>query len=172
MRSSPRPHWRGFSFALRPTRCRAFILPCYNTAPHKRLQRVLPCQCDYTANIAKQRTELYKRFSCNLPHSTAADTRPTQTATILPAPRWSVSQRRSASSAYHIPQPRRTLCRSAQPPIIIRYIMVQGCAPVIDPYQTVQHIANHASPAGSAPTVCRALASADTLPAVQTRQTR
>ena len=32
-------------------------------------------------------------------------------------------------------------------PIIIRYIRVQRCAPVIDPCQTVQHIANHASPA-------------------------
>lgn len=34
-------------------------------------------------------------------------------------------------------------------PIIIRYIKVQGCAPVIDPCQTVQHIADHASPAAS-----------------------
>ena len=43
--------------------------------------------------------------------------------------------------------PRRTLYRSAQPPIIIKYIRVQ-------------HTANHASPAGSAPTVCGSLASA------------
>lgn len=34
-------------------------------------------------------------------------------------------------------------------PIIIRYIRTQRCAPVIDPCQTVQHIADHASPAGS-----------------------
>lgn len=34
-------------------------------------------------------------------------------------------------------------------PIIIRYIRVQGCAPVMDPCQPVQHIAGHASPAGS-----------------------
>ena len=40
-----------------------------------------------------------------------------------------------------------TLYRSAQPSIIIRYIRVQGCAPVVDPCQTVQHIADHASPA-------------------------
>ena len=32
-------------------------------------------------------------------------------------------------------------------PIIIRYIRAQRCAPVIDPCQTVQHIADHASPA-------------------------
>lgn len=34
-------------------------------------------------------------------------------------------------------------------PIIIRYIRAQRCAPVIDPCQTVQHIADHASPAPS-----------------------
>lgn len=34
-------------------------------------------------------------------------------------------------------------------PVIIRYIRAQRCAPVIDPCQTVQHIADHASPAGS-----------------------
>lgn len=45
-------------------------------------------------------------------------------------------------------------------PIIIRYIREQRCASVIDPCQTVQHIADHASPAGSAPTVCGSLASA------------
>ena len=28
------------------TRCRTFILPGCNTAPYKRLQRVLPCQCN------------------------------------------------------------------------------------------------------------------------------
>lgn len=32
---------------------------------------------------------------------------------------------------------------------IIRYIRVQGCAPVMDPCQTVQHIADYASPAES-----------------------
>ena len=45
-------------------------------------------------------------------------------------------------------------------PIIIRYIRVQGCAAVMDPCQTVQHIADHDSPAGSAPIVCGSLASA------------
>ena len=60
-------------------------------------------------------------------------------------------------STSQIPPPRRTLYRSAQPPIIIRYIRVQ-------------HTANRASPAGSAPIMCGLLASADTLPAVQTRR--
>ena len=33
------------------------------------------------------------------------------------------------------------------PPIIIMYIRAQGCAPVMDPCQTVQHTTDHASPA-------------------------
>ena len=41
----------------------------------------------------------------------------------------------------------------------------------MDPCQMVQQIADHASPAGSAPAVCGSLASADTLLAVQTRCT-
>lgn len=46
--------------------------------------------------------------------------------------------------------PRWTLHRTAQPPYYNKvYIRVQMCPPVIDPCQTVQHIANHASPAAS-----------------------
>lgn len=45
-------------------------------------------------------------------------------------------------------------------PIIIMYIRAQGYVPIMDPCQPVQHIADHASPAGSAPTVCESLASA------------
>lgn len=52
-------------------------------------------------------------------------------------------------------------------PIIIRYIKKQRRAPVMDPCQTVQHIADHASPAGSVPTVCGSLASAAPGGAVQ-----
>ncbi len=75
-----------------------------------------PVRAVYTTNAVKQRTGLYSGVSCDLPHSTAVYTRPTQAAIIPPAPRWSVSQRRSTSSAYHIPSPRQTLHRSAQPP--------------------------------------------------------
>lgn len=91
----------------------------------------------YTANAVKPRTGLCRRFSCDLSHSTAADTRPTQAAIIPPAPRLSVSQRRSTSSTYQIPPPRRTLCRPAQPPY---YNKVYKSA-------EVQHTADHASPA-------------------------
>ena len=95
------------------TRCRAFILPGCNTAI-KDLQRVLRRQCNYTTHATKQRTGLYRGFSCDYTRSTANDTRPTQAAIIPPAPRWSTSQRRSTSSTYQIPATRRALYSSTQ----------------------------------------------------------
>lgn len=68
------------------------------------------------------------------------------------------TSKRNTSSAYQIPPPRRTLYRSAQPSIIIRYIRVYLCAPVMDPCQTVQHIADHARQTRSAPAACESLA--------------
>lgn len=91
----------------------------------------------YTAHATKQRTRLYRGFSCNYARSTARDTRPTQAAIIPLVPRWSVSQHRSTSSTYQIPTTRRTLHRSAQPPY---YNKVYKSA-------EVQHTADHASPA-------------------------
>lgn len=70
----------------------------------------------YTAHAAKQRTGLYSGVSVNLTHSSVHNTVTTQANYAPPAPRWSTSQRRSTSSAYQIPEPRRTLYRSAQPP--------------------------------------------------------
>ena len=131
-----------------------------NTAPCKRLQRVLCRPSSYTAHAAKQRTGLYSGFSCNLYRSTAADTRQTQAAIIPPAARWSASQRRSTSSTYQIPPPHRTLYSSAQPPYYNNVYKGAGVRPVMDPCQTVQHTADHTSPAGSAPAVCGSLTSA------------
>ena len=91
-------------------------MPCCNTAQYNRLQRVLFRKCNYTAHAIKQRTGLYSGVSCDCTRSTAHATRPTQAAIMLFAPRWSVSQRRSTSSAHQIPPPRRTLHRSEQPP--------------------------------------------------------
>lgn len=91
-------------------------MSCCNATPYNRLQLVLYYKCSYTAHATKQCTGLYRRFSCDLPHSTAYNTRPTQAAIIPSAPRWSVSQRRNTSSAYQIPAPHRTLYRPAQPP--------------------------------------------------------
>lgn len=87
-----------------------------NTVPYKRLQRLFCHQCKYTAHAAKQRTVLYSVFSVDLTYSSAHNTVTTQADYTPPAPRWSVSQRRSISSAYQIQPPRRTLYSSAQPP--------------------------------------------------------
>ena len=88
----------------------------------KSLQRVCAVNAIYTAYAAKRRTGLYRHFPCDLHHSAYYNTRPTNADITPPAPRWSISQRRSASSTYQIPAPRRALYSSAQPPIIIRYI--------------------------------------------------
>ena len=98
------PAWAGFFFCLASAKGAGLLFfPCCNAAPYKRLQRVLFRKCNYTAHAIKQRTGLYKGFSCDYARSTSANTRPTQAAIIPPAPRWSVSQRRSTSSTYQIP---------------------------------------------------------------------
>ena len=99
----------------------------------------IPSMQSYTANATKQCTGLYRGVSGNLTHSTAHDTRPAQAVIIPPAPRWSVSQHRSTSSAYQDTNAPPGRCTGQHShPIIIRYIRVQ-------------HTADHASPAGSAP---------------------
>lgn len=52
----------------------------------------------------------------------------TSAYTAPPAPRWSTHTRRNTSSTYQIPTPRRTLCRSAQPPY---YNKVYKSAPLL-----------------------------------------
>lgn len=77
----------------------------------------------YTASVQKAFTGRYRGVSVNLAHFSGHNTAATQANYAPPAPRWSVSQRRSTSSAKpEIPAPRRTPYRPAQPPIIIRYI--------------------------------------------------
>lgn len=72
--------------------------------PHTSVYSVFcAVNANYTANDAKRRTGLYSGFSCNYANSTAHNTRQTQAAIIPLAPRWSVSQHRSTSSTYQIP---------------------------------------------------------------------
>lgn len=138
-----------FCFASAKDAGLLFLLYC-NTATYKRLQRVLFRPCSYTANTTKQHVWLYRRVSCDLSNSTDADTRPTQAAIIPPAPRWSVSQRLDGLHRYPRYQRHAGRCTGQHSrPIIIRYIRAHGCGTVVDPCQTVQHIADHASPAGS-----------------------
>ena len=78
-----------------------------NTAKYKRLQRVLPCQCNYTAHAIKQRTGICRGFSYDCTRSTAHDTRLAQSDIIPPAPRWRAYTRPDALHLYQIPPPRR-----------------------------------------------------------------
>lgn len=104
--------------------------------PHKRLQRVLCCLCSYTAHAAKQRTELCRGFSCNSSYSTAHDNRPTQAAIIPSATRWSVCQHPDGLHRYKRYQRHAGRCAAQHNrPIIIMYIRVQRCAPVMDSCQ-------------------------------------
>lgn len=153
------------------TRCRAFVLSRCNTATHKRLQRILYRKCNYITNTAKRRTGLYSGVSFDCTRSTAHDTRQTQQAIAPPATRWRAYTRPDAPNRYQIPPPRWDAAQVSTAAYYNNvYKKVQGCAPVVGPCQTVQHIADHASPAGSAPAVCGSLASADTLSAVQQQE--
>ena len=129
------------------TRCRAFILPGYNTAPNKRLQRVLCSKCNYTAHAIKPFTGLYKGFSCNCTRSTAHDTIPIQQAIAPPATRWSAYQRPDALHRYQIPPPRRDVAQGSETAYyIIRYIRGQTMPaaagqllPCADRWQVLAH---------------------------------
>lgn len=98
---------RAFLLPCILTRCKAFILPGFNTAQYKRLQRVLPCLCNYTAHALKRHTGLYSGIPCDCTGSTAHDIRPTQAAIIPPATRWRAYTRPDAFNRYQIPPPRR-----------------------------------------------------------------
>lgn len=91
-------------------------MPCCNTAPYKRLQRVLRRPCNSIPptpqNSARGFTEAFPAI-CRIFSLLCGGV---SSYTAPPATRWSISQRRSASSVYPIPVPRRTLYRSAQPP--------------------------------------------------------
>ena len=100
-------------------------MPGFNAAQYKRLQHVLPRQCNYTAHVTKPRTGLYKGFSYDCARSTAHDTRPIQQAIAPPAPRWRAYTRPDALSRYQNHRHVGTLHRSTQPSIIIRYIRGQ-----------------------------------------------
>lgn len=120
-------------------------MPCCNTAKHKRLQRVLcrPCSLYHLRYKTAHRAlqGLFLRFVPFYCRRHKADTSGYNT-TCTTLERITATQH-----------------RSPQPPYYNKV------------YIRVQHIADRASPAGSAPVMCGSLASADTLSAVQTRRT-
>lgn len=96
----------------------------------------------YTTHATKQCTRLYRRFSGYLP--------------CFAAIVWRCIQLYHTACAT---LDARTLCRPAQPPYYNKVYKGAAVRPAMDPCQTVQQIADHASPAGSAPAVCGSLAS-------------
>lgn len=149
----PGQKWPGFSFALYPLRVQGFYFALLKCSPIQAFTaRFVPSMQLYrphrkTAHRALQ--ALFRPFAVfcrccmagapTIPHRLRRAGAHHGTATL------------PARTRYHHHAGRCTAQR--RPPIIIMYIRVQRCAPVMDPCQTVQHIADHASPAGSAPTV-------------------
>lgn len=100
----------GLFFCLAPAEGAGLLfLSCYNTAKYKRLQCALCCQCSYTAHNAKRHTGLYRGVPCYFAAFYRCCVAGASCYAVQLAPRW-------------------TLHSSAQPPIIIRYIRVQGCS--------------------------------------------
>lgn len=70
--------------------------------------------------------------------------------TAPPATRWSISQRRNTSNAYQIPAATPDAIRVSKAAYYNKVYKGATVCPVMDPCQTVQQIADRASPAGSA----------------------
>lgn len=109
----------GLFFCLASTRCRAFILLCCNTATRRRLQRLLFRSCKLYSHNAKTVYRALQGISVDFPHSSTHNTAATQTAYAPPATHWRAYRQALHLHRYQIPPPRRTLYKSAQPPIII-----------------------------------------------------
>lgn len=130
----PRPRWRGFYFALlqpHTSVCSAFCIVNATIPPTQQnsaqgFTGAFPEICPILPLQIPDRQKRLQYHLCNAGGHTRV---------------WTPS----AYTRYQTP--RRTLYRPAQPPIIIRYIRAQRRAPVMDPCQTVQHIADRASPA-------------------------
>ena len=123
-----RSEMAGLFFCLASTRCRAFLLPCYNTPNTSVYSAFCAINAVYTAHAAKQCTGLYCGVSCYLPCFAAAVWR------VHPA----IPHRLRHVGAYHsaVAPPAHTRyqrhagrCTGQRSrPIIIRYIRVQRCA--------------------------------------------
>ena len=140
----PGQKWPGFSFALHLLRVQGFYFAMLQYSPRHK-----------TAHRALQRLLLKFAPFCHRKYQTDTSGYNTACTTLerITAPQ----------HLQRIPDTRRLMGRCTgqhRPPIIIRYIRVRQCAPVMDPCQTAQHIADHASPARSAPVACGSLSSA------------
>lgn len=115
----PRPRWRGFSFALHLTRCRAFLFARRRISHTQAFTAAfLPSMQLYIPN-GKTVYRALQGISVDFPHSSTHNTAATQTAYAPPATHWRAYRQALHLHRYQIPPPRRTLYKSAQPPIII-----------------------------------------------------
>ena len=146
----PRSRWRGFSFALHPDPVQGFyfaqmqygLMQAFTTCFAVSMQLYRPHR--KTAHMALQRCFL-RLHPLNSPqyqtgtsgYNTTCDTLEGIHAPgrVQPIPDTTATPNAAqvSTAAYYNKV----------------YKRVQRCAPVIDPYQTVQHIADHAIPAGS-----------------------
>lgn len=161
----------GFFFCLASTRCRAFILPCCNTVPYKRLQWPFCYSCNYTIQTQKQFTELYSGVSVDLLYSSTHNTAAAQTAYTPPASRRRAYRQAPHLHRYQIPPTGRTMYRAGQPPYYNKVYKGAAVHPCRGSMPDSAAYRRPCQPGGSAPPVCGSLASADTLSAVQTRRT-
>ena len=81
-----------------------------------------------TAKTPKPFIWLYRGISVDLTHSNIRNTTDTQADYTPTAPRWRAYHQAQQLHRYQITPTHRTLCKPAQPPIIIMYIRVQGSA--------------------------------------------
>lgn len=148
--SQPRPRWRGFSFALHRHGAGLLFLPGGVSASYNRLRLSFCRQCNLYHHNAKTVYRalqgLFRWFA--LFQRIQYGSRTSRLYTTCAAPEG------IPSSAAPPPIPDTTAepggCTSQHSrPIIIMYIRVQRCAPVIDSCQAVQHSADHASGGGT-----------------------
>ena len=146
----PRPRWRGFSFALHLLRVQGFSFCPDAMQPHTSVYSAFYAVSEFIPHTPQNSAHGFtSAFSAICPILTPQ----------IPDRQKRLYYHLRHAGAYHsaVAHPAHTRyqrhagrCTSQHSrPIIIRYIRVHGCAPVVDSCQTVQHTTDHASPAGS-----------------------
>ena len=145
---TPRPRWRGFSFALHLLRVQGFSFCPAAYQPHASVYSGFSV---VRAIILSQSQNRLQGFTAAFPLILPISARTIQQSHKPPirqlrhAGGHTVKRYTSANTRYHRHAGRCT--DQHRQPIIIMYIRAHRCPPVMDSCQTVQHITDHASPA-------------------------
>ena len=151
----PRPNPAGLFFCLASAESAGLLFFLVAMQPHTSVYSgIFVTHANYTATTPKSFTGLYSGVSAGLTRSSAHNTAATQTAYIPPASRWRAYRQAQHLHRYQIPPPRRTLYRPTQPPYYNKVYKGAAMRPFMDPCQTVQHSADHASGGGSLHPAC------------------